>query len=153
VDDPIAEYRAAGEQLLAAGGYFALTEEEVLGEPMLVFAAVGTMAIGGVVVALNSWWSADELDGALAVTEPAVVLADAKRRALLADPGRLLVSLEDLLDELARVEPDVYLGEPAGSEDDPAMLMFTSGTSGPTAGHHRHRPRLTRSTSTMTHNR
>jgi len=48
-----------------------------------VLVAAAAMSLGIVVTALNSWWSADEIDAALALTEPKVLVADAKRRGRL----------------------------------------------------------------------
>jgi long-chain acyl-CoA synthetase len=97
-------------------------------EWLLTFWACHTL--GAVVVAMNGWWTALEMRHALDLTEPGLVLMDAKRRARLEEgdgDGRWpVVALEDVVvDARAEVPPD-----PQITEDDPAILLFTSGTTG-----------------------
>jgi steroid-24-oyl-CoA synthetase len=87
-------------------------------------------SLGAVVVAMNGWWTGLEMRHALDLTDPALVLMDAKRRARLeegdGDGRRPVVPLEDVVvDARAQLPPD-----PGITEDDPAILLFTSGTTG-----------------------
>jgi long-chain acyl-CoA synthetase len=87
--------------------------------------------VGAVVVLGNAWWSGSELMHALALTRPTMVLTD-ERCAPKVPSRHSLVRL----DELRRVLDDASLEsktnhEPAVvREDDPAVMLFTSGTTG-----------------------
>lgn len=96
--------------------------------PGWIVTAFATMAIGGVVVALNSWWSREELRRALQLTEPALLVVDEKRRALIGATDVEMIDVESVLDGLATGDEDGVDLDIA--EDDPAILLFTSGTSG-----------------------
>jgi acyl-CoA synthetase (AMP-forming)/AMP-acid ligase II len=89
-----------------------------------------TTSIGAVAVAMNGWWTSLELQNAVDLTEPSLLLADAKRRERL--PEGLAVPVHDLdaeAEAAAAQEPGG--GRPAEvAEDDLAMLLFTSGTTG-----------------------
>jgi acyl-CoA synthetase (AMP-forming)/AMP-acid ligase II len=82
--------------------------------------------LGAIPVYGNRWWSAAELDHAMALTAPTTVLTD---RADWAPAG---VTVRQM-NELARaytdaVRPDSKCAD--GTEDDPALILFTSGSSG-----------------------
>jgi long-chain acyl-CoA synthetase len=96
--------------------------------PGWVLTAAACAELGAVLVALNSWWTADELRAALDLTDPAVVVADAPRRVLL-DGDRPVIAAESVLDDLAGGGADPAPPAPV-AEDDPAVLLFTSGTTG-----------------------
>ncbi len=89
-------------------------------------------SLGAIAVGLNAWWVPREIEYGLRLTEPVVVVADAKRAALLADidsPAAVLTMEQDLprlTDAHAGAEPIV----PDVAEDDPSVILFTSGTSG-----------------------
>jgi acyl-CoA synthetase (AMP-forming)/AMP-acid ligase II len=124
--------------------------------PGWVLAASGALWLGAVVCALNSWWTAPELAAGLELVDPTIVMVDERRRALLPalgpsvrvvdvegvtnastqtarvpEPGRL----DDRAPDPGRVddrapEPGRVDDAPDVEEDDPAVLLFTSGTSG-----------------------
>ena len=98
--------------------------------PGWIVTAMATMALGGIVVALNSWWSAEELRHALTLTEPALLVADEKRRTVLAGvaDGLPTLATETILDDLPDGDHPIEGAEV--DEDDVALLQFTSGTSG-----------------------
>jgi acyl-CoA synthetase (AMP-forming)/AMP-acid ligase II len=97
-------------------------------EWLLTFWAVASL--GGVVVAMNGWWTGVEMRNALALTEPSVLLIDEKRLARLeGDVDVPLIVVERDFAPLMDLV-DAPLPEPAITEDDPFMLIFTSGTTG-----------------------
>ena len=91
-----------------------------------------TVSLGAVAVACNGWWTRDEIVHALAHTTPALLVADAKRLARLdgADPGMPVVVIEEDFVDLAGFAPDAALPDIPIDEDQPALLQFTSGTTG-----------------------
>lgn len=99
-------------------------------EWVITFWAAQTL--GAIVVGMNGWWVPREIEYGLQLTEPTVVVADAKRATLLAEletPVAVLTMEHDLprligaYDGAAPEVPDV-------TEDDPSVILFTSGTSG-----------------------
>jgi long-chain acyl-CoA synthetase len=97
-------------------------------EWLLTFWAVASL--NAVVVAMNGWWTGVEMRNAIGLTEPSVLLIDEKRLARVdGDVGVPVVLMERDFAELTKI-PDVPLPDPAIAEDDPFMLIFTSGTTG-----------------------
>lgn len=94
-----------------------------------VVAFWATVSLGAVVVALNAWWSDDEIAYAVAHCEPTLLLDEAGLRAV-ARP----------LSEAQRPSPQPELPDVRIDEDDPAVILYTSGTSGrPKGAVHSHR--------------
>ena len=98
--------------------------------------AWATIVLGGIIVGLNGWWTSTELQYGIDLTAPTVVIADAARRARLADVtlssdsrgDTPLVELESLLDGLC--DGPSELPTTPLAEDDPFLILFTSGTTG-----------------------
>ncbi|MEW2354995.1 class I adenylate-forming enzyme family protein [Spirillospora sp. NPDC029432] len=99
------------------------------------WAAVG---LGGVVVALNAWWAGEEIEYALGDADPVLLVADRERLdRLRTAPACPVLPIETLLD---RVEPGPAVPLGPVREDDPAVVLYTSGTSGrPKGAVHTHR--------------
>jgi acyl-CoA synthetase (AMP-forming)/AMP-acid ligase II len=120
--------RLATDYGIGKGDRVAVAATNTAEYAMVVWA---TIALGGINVGLNGWWTAPELQYGLELTEPKLVVADAPRRARLVevDLGETpLVELESILDGLPdgpSTLPDVPL-----AEDDPFLILFTSGTTG-----------------------
>lgn len=91
-----------------------------------------TLAAGAVVVLANAWWSEAELGHALGVVDVSLVLAD-PRSAKLVPSGTAVLELEDMA---AQADGHTPLTPPPAlaGEDEPAVILFTSGTSGPPKG-------------------
>ena len=87
-------------------------------------------SLDAVLVAMNGWWTSTEMRNAIDLTEPKVLVMDEKRHDRL-EGGTTMPTLviehdfADLLDKLDAPLPDVAI-----AEDDPFMLIFTSGTTG-----------------------
>jgi acyl-CoA synthetase (AMP-forming)/AMP-acid ligase II len=91
-----------------------------------------TIALGGVAVGLNGWWVGPEIRYGIEDSDPLVLVADAKRLARLEgqDPGVPTVVIEDDFGDLLAYAPDAPLPEVEIDEDDPAVILYTSGTTG-----------------------
>jgi acyl-CoA synthetase (AMP-forming)/AMP-acid ligase II len=89
-----------------------------------------TMSLGGIVAALNGWWTADEIAYGVSDCAPKLLIGDRKR---LARAGRLdvpVLEIESGFDELLAHAPDAALPDTPIDEDEPAVILYTSGTTG-----------------------
>jgi steroid-24-oyl-CoA synthetase len=106
-------------------------------------------AVGLVVVPLNAWWTAPELQYALADSGARLVVADAERSALIAplraelggvplvevrggtgSSGEPTPGARPWADLLASLDPDATLPDADVRPDDDATILYTSGTTG-----------------------
>jgi acyl-CoA synthetase (AMP-forming)/AMP-acid ligase II len=95
------------------------------------------LTLGAIVTSLNGWWTTPELAYAIGLTTPRLIAGDERRLARLDGgvvpdgvPVRLLDALLGQAQELAGKAP-----ERAGiTEDSPAVILFTSGTTGRSKG-------------------
>jgi len=102
--------------------------------PEWVISFFAATQIGAIVSALNGWWTETEIGHAIELTDPSVIVGDTRR---LARAGFLLKKFPVIdIEE----NPDFF--EPTGErpsemlidEDDPALILFTSGTTGKSKG-------------------
>jgi acyl-CoA synthetase (AMP-forming)/AMP-acid ligase II len=102
----------------------------------IVYMAV--LMAGGCAVLLNGWWTANEMADGIALSECRLIFADAPRAARLAEiphGAKILIvnhgdprtDLADLLGCSGPALPDV-------GGDDPATILFTSGSTGQSKG-------------------
>ncbi|MFE3445171.1 class I adenylate-forming enzyme family protein [Nocardia sp. NPDC059180] len=110
--------------------------------PEWVVAFWAGQALGAIVAGYNAWWAPREIAYGIEHTSPAVLIVDAKRAAIVAelDIGIPVLTMEhDVPELLAEYRTDT-LPDTELDEDDPAVILYTSGTSGrPKGAVHSHR--------------
>ena len=91
-----------------------------------------TVSLGGIVSALNGWWTADEIAYGIADSAPVLLIGDRARleRARGLAPGVPRLEIESQFAELLGHAPRAQLPEQPIEEDDPAVILYTSGTTG-----------------------
>jgi steroid-24-oyl-CoA synthetase len=93
-----------------------------------------TTMLGGITVAMNGWWTGPEMAYALDLTRPRVLLGDRRRIERLdgadADAQLPVVVFEDDFAALEAAGNGAALPDQPIAEDDPYLILFTSGTTG-----------------------
>ena len=102
--------------------------------PEWVISFFAATHLGAIVSALNGWWTETEIRHAIELTDPSLIVGDSRR---LARAGLVLENFEvidfdqnSLFFEASGDEPEY----PSLKEDDPALILFTSGTTGKSKG-------------------
>jgi len=109
--------------------------------PAWILAYMATIKAGAIATLLNGWWQSEELEHALQLTEPTLILADAPRAKRI-EASCVACAIETLDIEqhaetafaglLAEVSDDTCL--PEITPDDDATILFTSGSTGEAKG-------------------
>ena len=86
-------------------------------------AQLAVVSLGAIIVGLNGWWTGPELAYGMELTTPTVLFGDEARLERLAEVG---IQGTPMLS----VDERSPLPEVAIAEDDPFMILFTSGTTG-----------------------
>jgi long-chain acyl-CoA synthetase len=91
-----------------------------------------TVSLGAIAVGLNGWWVGPEIRYGLEDSDPKVLVADAKRLARLdgEELGVPTIVIEDEFDEIWGYDLEAPLPDVPIDEDDPAVILYTSGTTG-----------------------
>lgn len=108
--------------------------------PEWIVAFWATISLGAIAVGMNSLWAAPEIEHGLALTEPVVVLADGARSELLPETAPPVLTFEHDQPRLIAKHRGAPMPSVQIAEDDPAVILFTSGTTGrPKGATHSHR--------------
>ncbi|MGB3053033.1 MAG: class I adenylate-forming enzyme family protein [Polyangiales bacterium] len=103
--------------------------------PEWIISFWATVSLGAICVGLNGWWTENEIRYALGHSKPKLLIADEKRAArITGDPGVPILVAEDDFDSLLTEYPNAELPTQPITESDPAIILYTSGTTGRAKG-------------------
>jgi long-chain acyl-CoA synthetase len=99
--------------------------------PEWIISFWAAISLGAVAVGLNGWSTGPEIDYFLGDCEPKILVADRKRvERIDGDPGVPLIVMEDDFAELEAYAPRAEFADLDVDEDDAAIILYTSGTTG-----------------------
>ncbi|MFD6391951.1 class I adenylate-forming enzyme family protein [Nocardia sp. NPDC060259] len=98
--------------------------------PDWVIAFWAAQCLGAIPVGYNAWWAPPEIAYGLDHTTPTVLIADAKRAALVPGTDIPVLTMETDLPALIAEFGGGEIPATPVDEDDPAVILYTSGTSG-----------------------
>jgi acyl-CoA synthetase (AMP-forming)/AMP-acid ligase II len=115
---------------VAAGDRVAIVAANSAEYAIVMWAVV---TLGAIVTSLSGWWTRPELEYGIGLTGPLLIAGDERRLARLADGSVPAGVPVRLLGDLC-AEAREFLGKVPGradiTEDSPAVILFTSGTTG-----------------------
>jgi acyl-CoA synthetase (AMP-forming)/AMP-acid ligase II len=90
------------------------------------------VSLGAITASMNGLWTADEIQYGVADSEPRLLVGDRKRleRVKGVDLGVPVLEIEAGFRSLLAHAPGAPLPETPIAEDDPAVILYTSGTTG-----------------------
>ncbi len=99
--------------------------------PEWVIGFWAAISLGAIAVGLNGWSTGPEISYFVDDCDPKVLIADRKRvERIEGDPGVPLIVMEDDFAELEGYAPDAGFDDLEVDEDDPTIILYTSGTTG-----------------------
>lgn len=103
--------------------------------PEWIISFWASVSLGAICVGLNGWWTEDEIRYALGHSKPKLLIADEKRAARInGDPGVPMLIVENEFEALLGEYPNAELPRQPIDESDPAVMLYTSGTTGRAKG-------------------
>ena len=95
-----------------------------------------TVSLGGIVSAMNGWWTPDEFTHAIELCEPRLLIGDRRRLERIRGIGIdvPVAEIEADFSSMASDRGGDELPDVSIAEDDPALILFTSGTTGRAKG-------------------
>jgi len=103
--------------------------------PEWIISFWATVSLGAICVGLNGWWTEDEIRYAVGHSKPKLVIADRTRAArITGDLDVPVLIVEDDFDALLAAHADAELPTQPIAESDPAVILYTSGTTGRAKG-------------------
>jgi len=104
--------------------------------PEWVIAFLATVSIGAIASAFNGWWTPAEIEYGINHSQPKLLIGDAARLARLehVNSDVPVINMDQDFALLQRHAPDAPAPNDAIDEDDPCLILYTSGTTGQPKG-------------------